>query len=68
MSQGFEGILNETVKEFTLCAKGFMSSLQSPVRLWKTDSMTWDLHLFVGYALSLVLTPSHLLLSTIQFR
>ena len=35
MSQGFEGILHETVKEFTLCAKGFMSSLQGLVRFVK---------------------------------
>ena len=35
MSQGSEGILNETVKEFTLCAKGFMSSLQGLVRFVK---------------------------------
>ena len=35
MCQGFEGILNEIVKEFTLCAKGFMSSLQGPVRFVK---------------------------------
>ena len=35
MSQGFEGILNETLKEFTLCAKGFMSSLQGLVRFVK---------------------------------
>ena len=35
MYQGFEGILNQTVKEFTLCAKRFMSSLQGLVRFVK---------------------------------
>ena len=35
MSQGFEGILNQTVKEFILCAKGFMSPLQGLVRFVK---------------------------------